>query len=324
MAQVFFSYSHDDEALRDQLEKHLASLRYEGAIESWHDRRILPGDNLDASIDVQIDSAELILLLVSSSFLSSRYCYTIEMQRALERHQRGECKVVPVILRACDWHNTPLGSLMAVPRDGKPITSWTNPDEAYTDVVRQIRALLQHMQPRAASRPPSAPAFHVSPDQPQAITAGEFTTIDRPRSSNLRLRKTFSDFDKDQFAHEGFDYIRRFFENSLAELQQRNPGIQGTLRGLGDTGFSASICREGRVVSECSIAIGADFGRNSITYSSSVTGGGYNEMLSIGVDDQDIFFQSLMGGHRAGSSSKLSAEGAAELLWGMLLAPLQR
>ncbi len=89
MAKVFFSYSHDDEAYRDQLEKHLALLRHEGLIESWHDRRILAGADLNQVIDDQLNQADVILLLVSASFLSSRYCYSIEMARALERQSRG-------------------------------------------------------------------------------------------------------------------------------------------------------------------------------------------------------------------------------------------
>jgi hypothetical protein len=319
MAKIFFSYSHDDEALRDQLEKHLASLKHEGAVESWHDRRILPGKNLDGAIDSHIDSAEVILLLVSASFLSSHYCYSIEMQRALERHAKGECKVVPVILRACDWSHSPLGKLMAVPRDGKPITSWTNLDEAFTDVVRQIRLLIQEMS-RSPGNSIEQGLFQEAPSTSVKISA----PADVIRSSNLRLRKTFTDFDKDQFAHDSFDFMRRFFENSLIELEARNPGIQGTLRRVSDVRFTASIYREGKVASECAIAIGESFDRNSITYSGRISSNGYNEALSVEVDDQAIYFKTLMGAHYSGRANKLSQEGAAEFFWGQLLERLQR
>jgi hypothetical protein len=318
MAKVFFSYSHEDEALRDQLEKHLASLKHEGTIDAWYDRRILPGENIDAAIDAQIDSAEVVLLLVSASFLSSHYCYSVEMQRALARHAKGECKVVPVILRACDWSHSPLGKLLAVPKDGKPITSWTNPDEAYTDVVRQIRTLIQEVSRQSGtstSQPLTASA--------SVAVGGSVLTASPVRSSNLRLRKEFTDFDKDQFAHDSFDYIRRFFENSLSELQARNTGIQGTQRNVSESRFTASIYRDGRVVSECAIAIGADFGRNSITYAGQISSNGYNEILSVESDDQQMFFTALMGMH-GGSRAKLGPEGVAELLWENLLQRLQR
>src|SRR5205814_513347 len=99
MATLFFSYSHKDEDLRDQLEVHLAMLKHDGIIESWHDRKIPAGDELDTSIDAKLDEADVILLLVSPDFLASRYCYEREMARAMQRHAEGSARVIPVILR---------------------------------------------------------------------------------------------------------------------------------------------------------------------------------------------------------------------------------
>ena len=324
MAKVFFSYSHDDEALRNQLEKHLASLRYEGLVDSWHDRRLVAGEMVDSAIDAQIDAADIVLLLLSASFLSSHYCYSVEMQRALARHAAGECRVVPVILRACDWTHSPMGKLLAVPQDGKPITSWTNPDEAFTDVVRQIRVLIKEISPSNPGRGAVAQSHRPSAAHGAAADTVISTMFESVRSSNLRLRKTFTDFEIDQFAHDGFTYIQRFFENSLAELQARNPGIQATLRRLSDTRFAASIYRDGKVASECAIGMGDGISRNGITYSAQVSSNGFNEMLSVSTDDQSIFFKSLMGFSRNTRDEKLSHEGAAEAFWGKLLEPLQR
>ena len=96
MAIVFFSYSHRDEALRDELEIHLALLRREGLIQSWHDRRIDAGDELDGSIDKNLETADIILLLVSPYFIASNYCFDVEMRRAIERHNAGNARVIPV------------------------------------------------------------------------------------------------------------------------------------------------------------------------------------------------------------------------------------
>src|ERR1035437_2373407 len=137
MADVFFSYSHKDEALRDRLEVHLTMLKREGIIETWHDRRITAGDEFAGVIDARLESADLILLLVSADFLNSNYCFDVEMKRALERHAAGEARVIPIILRPCDWHSAPFGRLLAAPKDGKPIASWPDLDEAFVDVVRQ-------------------------------------------------------------------------------------------------------------------------------------------------------------------------------------------
>jgi len=319
MAKVFFSYSHDDESYRDQLEKHLASLRHEGLIESWHDRRILAGARLDAEIDQQINAADVILLLVSSSFLDSRYCYTIEMARALERHAAGEAHVVPVIVRACDWQSTPLGQLLAVPKDGKPVTSWPNYDEAYTDVARQVRRLIQQGQQKAGSSAAPAPAW-------QAPTAAQIVSS-APRSSNLRLKKEFNDLDADRFLNETFEFAARFFAASLQELQARNPGVTGQFRQVDANTFTAAIYQHGKRASECSVHLGGGgFRSNGISYSSdaSARGNSFNEMVSVESDDQAMYIKALGMGSFGGDRQKLTQEGAAELFWGMLIGRLQQ
>jgi hypothetical protein len=318
MAKVFFSYSHDDEAYRDQLEKHLAALKHEGMIESWHDRRILAGSEIDSTIDQQIDQADVILLLVSSSFISSHYCYSVEMQRALQRHAGGECRVIPVIVRPCDWSSTPIGKLLAAPRDGKAVTTWPNYDEAYADIAKQIRAVVKDVDSRKQKQ--TIANSHTSNFSSNMVGAA----LVEPRSSNLRLRKTFTDLEKDQFAHETFDFVARFFDATLRELQERNPGIQGVFRLVTANRFTAAVYNQGSIVSECAIALGDGYGRGAITYSSQASStNSYNEMLNIECDDQSMYFKSLMGMHQRGVG-KLSQEGVAELLWAKLIERLQR
>jgi hypothetical protein len=140
--KVFYSYSHRDEELRDQLEKHLSALRREGVIAEWHDRKITAGSEWKGDIDAQLEEADVILVLVSADFLGSEYCCDVEMKRAMERHQHGYARVIPVIIRACDWKNTLFADIQSLPTDGKPVTSWVNTDEAFVDVVQGIRAAL--------------------------------------------------------------------------------------------------------------------------------------------------------------------------------------
>jgi hypothetical protein len=143
--RLFYSYSHKDEALRDELEEALALLKRQGLISGWHDRRIGAGDEWKGAIDKNLEEAQVILLLVSSSFLASDYCWDVETKRAVERHDRGEAKVIPVVLRPCDWHGAPFGKLQALPKDGKAVTSWANKDEAWTDVAKGIRQAVEAM-----------------------------------------------------------------------------------------------------------------------------------------------------------------------------------
>ena len=137
--RAFISYSHNDEVLRVALGKHLTSLRREGIIDVWHDRMIAPGIDWAKEIDMNLDSASLVLLLVSSDFIDSDYCIGKEMRRALERHLAKKARVIPVILRPAEWQRMPFSSFQALPKDGKPVTTWANQDEAFLDVVRGVR-----------------------------------------------------------------------------------------------------------------------------------------------------------------------------------------
>lgn len=142
---LFYSYSHEDEELRNKLEKQLKLLNREGYISEWHDRKILSGSEIDNEISDKLEQADIILLLISADFIASDYCYEIEMTRAMERHQANDAIVVPVILRTCEWHSAPFGKLSALPRDGKAITGpdWHSEDEAFTDVAKGIRKLVE-------------------------------------------------------------------------------------------------------------------------------------------------------------------------------------
>jgi hypothetical protein len=146
--EVFFSYSHKDQDLRDQLETHLSLLKNQGFISSWHDRKIIAGTEWAGEIDAHLNTAQIILLLISSDFLASTYCYGIEVTRAMERHNAGEARVIPIILRPCDWHSAPFGKLQALPTDGKPVDSrnWYNKDEAFYNVSQGIRKAVEDLQ----------------------------------------------------------------------------------------------------------------------------------------------------------------------------------
>lgn len=140
---IFYSYSHRDEALRDQLNTALTMLRRTGCIREWHDRKIEAGNEWKTEIDRHLEEASIILLLVSPDFLASDYCYEIEMKRALERHRRGEARVIPVILRPTDWENAPFAHLQALPRDGRPVTSWPDRDEVLKNIAQGIREVVR-------------------------------------------------------------------------------------------------------------------------------------------------------------------------------------
>ncbi len=316
MANVFFSYSHQDEELRNRLETHLALLKRQGLVEAWHDRRILAGSEIDQEISSSIEAADVILLLVSADFIASEYCYSREVHRAMERHESGSAVVVPVILKACDWHGAPFGKLLATPKDGRAVTSWPNHDEAFADIATHIRRLVENLQsPRRGSPARSKPA---NPSLRPIASSAPTTTV---RSSNLRLKKEFTERDRDAFLHKSFDFIAEFFQGSLNELEQRHQGIETTFRRIDADTFTAVVYRDGKNESECSIRLGGLFGQGiSFSYDANTRGNSANENLSVEADDQALFFRTLGFGQ---DQARLSAEAAAEHLWSMLIRSLQ-
>jgi energy-coupling factor transporter ATP-binding protein EcfA2 len=178
-ATLFYSYAHADEALRDQLETHLSLLQRQGWLSSWYDRALLPGDDWAGQIDSHLTEADIILLLVSADFLASDYCYDVEMTRALERHHQGEARVVPIILRPCDWSSAPFGKLQALPRNAQAITTWSNQEEALTQVAQQLRRLLKQHQTAAST--------------PASRSAGAIAQQNRERMQR-RLKQWYQDF----------------------------------------------------------------------------------------------------------------------------------
>jgi tetratricopeptide (TPR) repeat protein len=157
-AQLFFSYSHKDKVLRDQLETHLSTLKRENRISAWHDRRITAGTEWKGEIDDHLKCSSVILLLVTANFLASDYCHDVELRYAMKQHEQGNARVIPVILRPCDWKTTIFAKLQALPTDGKPVIDWKTRDNAFLNVVEGIRKALDEL-----GHGGSSPAFEKAP-----------------------------------------------------------------------------------------------------------------------------------------------------------------
>jgi hypothetical protein len=149
----------------------------------------------------------------------------------------------------------------------------------------------------------------------------------RPRSSNLRLKKEFTDRDRDRFLTEAFEYVANFFEGSLEELQERNAGIETTFRRIDANHFTAKIYRNGKELSRCKIWFGGQRGFvGGIGYSTDLDHGdnSYNESISAESDDYTMFLKPMgISFRHQDRESKLTAEGAAEYLWEMFIESLQ-
>jgi len=145
--KIFYSYSRKDLDMRNALEDHLSALREAGRISTWHDLELEAGTEWEPAILHKLDTADIILLLISSSFIASKYCYGTELKRAIARHNAGTARVIPIILRPCDWNHldVPFSKLNVLPTHAKPIASWANQDEAFAIVAQRIRETVDQL-----------------------------------------------------------------------------------------------------------------------------------------------------------------------------------
>jgi hypothetical protein len=316
MAKVFFSYSHRDEEYRNELEVHLTMLKRQGIIETWHDRRISAGKDIHGEISQHLETADVILLLVSAYFLASDYCYDVEMARALERHRIGEARVIPIIVHPCDWKNASFGHLRATPSDGKPISKHSNLHDAYLSITEDIRQAVEEISGKQPAIAPRAAS-------PARKASAAPKTKTEERSSNLRVRRQFSDQDRDSFLDKAFEYMATFFENSLAELEDRNSGLTTKFRRIDRNHFTAAIYIQGEKKSSCRVWLGASIG--DIAYASGDSGGdnSFNEALTVVDDGYSLLLRSLGLNLFRSTREDLTEHGAAEYLWSMLIEHLQ-
>ncbi len=228
---VFIAYAHEDEPLLKELEKHLAGLRNQGLITAWHDRNISAGAEWEHQINVHLNTAQIILLLISANFLASPYCYNIEMRRALERHELGEARVIPIILRPSDWKNALFGKLQALPRNGKPITSRgrrDGRDQAFLEVISGIREAIQNIneQPVEQNHGNYHTSLYSKKQSSSEPTSDSVNGSDRVKAeyicylSNDKLAALFAQVDTKTLENYGTSY-RSIMSLSFGEAADR-------------------------------------------------------------------------------------------------------
>lgn len=150
--RIFFCYTDKDKKLFEKLQNHLKSFIKSGIIESWSHQNISAGTDWETEIIRQLNQAQIILLLVSDSFLASDRCYGQEMKRALERHDMGEARVIPILLRPVYLQYEPFRKLQALPSNGKPVIKWSVKDDAFVNIAEGIADVLRELERREEAK----------------------------------------------------------------------------------------------------------------------------------------------------------------------------
>ena len=299
--RVFISYSHRDQSVLERLRVHLSMLEREGDIEAWDDREIHAGDHIDETIADAHDTSVVFMPIVSPDFLASHYCYEKEMATALEKVDRGHMTIIPVIAEPCDWLASPLKKFKAVPKDGKPISEWTNANNAYLDIVQQLRRVAKEgardRTPLSISRPSAAPA---------------------PR---VKIQRDFSSIDKGRFRDAAYQEIRSYFSASIEEFSQID-GLQGQFEDIDTNAFTCTIVNKSKRHSESYLTVRNDKGGQhalgdiTCSFDAYAKPGSANEIISVAADEYDQFLEFGMRGFGGSEGEhRLSAAQVADILW---------
>ena len=215
---AFISYSHADAKALEKLHKHLAILIREGALSAWSDHKLLPGAKFSAEIADALEKSGLFIALVSPDYLASNYCYEKEFREAERHAETSRLRIIPIIVEPCDWHSSPLGKYLALPKDVNPISEWTNENNAFLDVVTGLRRMLTN----PTSEPQRAGTTHLSR---------------RPR-----IKQDFDAIQKSEFADKAFDEIRSYFQASCNELNEAGDGtLKAKFEDMSRTAFTCTV-----------------------------------------------------------------------------------
>ncbi len=216
--RLFICYSHKDEKQRIALGDHLAQMQREGMIAAWDDRKITAGQEWAGEISSKLEAADIILCLVSAGFLASPYCNDKELHRAMERHDASEALVIPVILKPADWATNPLGRLQALPDNSKPVTTWSNRDQAFASVAQGIRKAAQKLSEERTSQAlaPLSPASKTPPTSNQAPPPGGIESLGGTISCLSRIDSAVLKLACEEalmIGHENIDSCKVFLNN---------------------------------------------------------------------------------------------------------------
>ena len=317
----FVAYSKADSDAVDRLLVHLKGLEHEGVIETWYDRQLAPGDEWDAKIHVELSAADVVIFCVSADLLATDYVQRVEIPEAITRHNRGEAAVIPIIFRKCAWEGSALGKLQGIPAKGDTVQDYAQQgdlDNIWTEVAVRVREAAKAHQKKHDEDSTDA-SNREAPPETWIRSSGT-------KPIGLSERGQASDLEQDDFTHATFSAIRDYFQASLENLKEANPGCETRLREISEDAFEASVYVNGQRRAICGVFVQNRPGWAGIGYSTDGVGdrNSYNESLSLARGERGarLKWQALLAAmHRptAIDTSEMGPDEASRHLWSLFV-----
>jgi len=243
--KAFISYSHKDEFYLERLHVHLAQLERDNLIDTWTDEVISAGEKLDNSISASLNESDIFIALLSPDYINSKYCYNKEFEKALQLQNEGKLIIIPVVIEPCDWLSTPFKQFKALPKDGKPISEWSNTNTAFLGVIQGIRHLLNNT--------------------PTEVSNNVVETASNSSLRNYKVKKDFDSIEKMEFVEEGFKDLKEQLTNNVKEVISLD-NIKARVLNDTDDSFECVIVNKNKVDTEATLRLSKSDGKGATRF----------------------------------------------------------
>lgn len=304
---AFISYSHQDSQMLDILHKHLVQLQRDETITAWTDRKILAGGNFAEDISSSLENSQIFLALLSPDYIASNYCYEQEFKTALNMLNEGRIIIVPIILEACDWQSTPFGKFKALPNDGKPVSAWENKNNAFLDVVQNLRKL--------ANSSDNPIAMQVVGEKPTATSM----------SRNYKIKKDFDSIQKIQFTQKTYQEVSDYLKRYMEEIIQLD-GIKAMALIDNTTSFEGLIVNRNKIDTEARLKMTIEPDQQNSGYSrmneselnyiiTKQNNRGASKSFTLAFDEYHLFWTQPDNFYNTRDKKEATSKEIAELIW---------
>jgi hypothetical protein len=303
--KAFISYSHNDSQMLEMLHKHLAQLQRDGTLTTWTDQQIPTGGSLNKNISSELSTSDLFIALLSPDYISSKYCYEKEFQKALEMLAEGKIIIIPIIIEVCDWLSTPFKEFKALPKDGKPITTWENRNTAFLDVIQNVRRLISELT-----------ATKTSPISTQSSLA----SVKR----NYRVQKDFDSIEKMEFIEKTFHEIKELLKRYIDEVVQIE-NIKARIIIDNNKNFECLLVNRNKIATESRLNLSIMANRSGfrssnsfgeeIVYSINPNNRPHDTSFTLVFDDYHLYFIQNNFYSGSGNQKELVSKEISDIMW---------